>query len=269
MAISSAGIGFDRQAGFFPGLQAAADHRAEHSAAAEFLRYLRASGVAIAGAVDEDVLVDGKIERHLIEGVRIEPARALHARGVWACSSRGCGRRTPPPRQPSVRRRPRSGPRTAPSAIRAPCSASRCGWQYRPRGRAPSSQATMWPKASYPRVMLLQRVAEEESDSEVSARIEHRADRVEADKLAESHIHTAGQRRRHGVNSRHELGEHQQRAPALVEGVGRPQDAGFRIERQPAQNRQQPPAGVPAQQEHQAVAGGDAEERSAHCPPGI
>ena len=82
----------------------------------------------------------------------------------------------------------------------------------------------------------------------------------------QTHIHAAGQRRRHGVDSRNELRDDQQRATAAIKRIRRSQNARFRIERNAAQQPQQPPAGVAAQDEHQRVA---REHRNEGCAEAV
>ena len=68
------------------------------------------------------------------------------------------------------------------------------------------------------------------------------ADGIERQKLAKPHSHAAGQRRRHGVDPRNELGKQQRLLAAPVKVFGRAQNASFRIRRKPAQDAEERPA---------------------------
>ncbi len=87
-----------------------------------------------------------------------------------------------------------------------------------------------------------ERITEEISRDSVRSHIENRAEGIELEKISQSHFHASGERRRHGVDARDELGEKQCLLAAPVKIFGRAENASFRIRRKPAQKAEQCPS---------------------------
>ena len=94
-------------------------------------------------------------------------------------------------------------------------------------------------------------IVENEADAGVGEDVERGAEEIEAKELGGFHLHAAGKRRGHRVQAGDEFGKDEGGAAAFVEGFGGAQDAGFGVEGEAAEEAEEGPSGVAAEDEEE------------------
>ncbi len=132
-----------------------------------------------------------------------------------------------------------------------------------------TSSAKVWPADLEAVNNLGHKIVENEADAGVGEDVERGAEEIEAKELGGLHLHAAGKRRGHRVQAGDEFGKDEGGAAAFVEGFGGTQDAGFGVEGEAAEEAEEGPSGVAAEDEEGDVAEHHGDEGSGENGGGV